>query len=91
MILLPLKIKEEKIYKSFMLVKLLQLVFVSTILMVLPLNSTAQKTLEIGAFGGGSYYLGDINPAILGMGFLLASGSLLYFSRKIAKNTQVNG
>lgn len=34
--------------------------------------------------------LGDINPAILGMGFLLASGSLLYFSRKIAKNTQVN-
>jgi hypothetical protein len=34
--------------------------------------------------------LGDINPAILGIGFLLASGSLLYFSRKIAKNTQVN-
>jgi hypothetical protein len=34
--------------------------------------------------------LGDINPAILGMGFLLASGSLLYFSRKIAKNTQIN-
>jgi len=64
MILLPLKIKEEKIYKSFMLVKLLQFVFVSTILMVLPLNSTAQKTLEVGAFGGGSYYLGDINPAL---------------------------
>lgn len=34
--------------------------------------------------------LGDINPAVLGVGFLLASGSLLYFSRKIAKNTQVN-
>ncbi len=33
---------------------------------------------------------GDINPAVLGIGFLLASGSLLYFSRKIAKNTQVN-
>ena len=34
--------------------------------------------------------LGDINPAILGMGFLIASGSLLYFSRRFAKNTQVN-
>lgn len=34
--------------------------------------------------------LGDINPAILGIGFLLASGSLLYFSRKFAENTQIN-
>ena len=34
--------------------------------------------------------LGDINPAVLGIGFLLASGSLLYFSRRIVKNTQVN-
>ena len=33
--------------------------------------------------------LGDINPAVLGVGFLLASGSLLYFSRKFAKSTQV--
>lgn len=34
--------------------------------------------------------LGDINPVILGIGFLLASGSLLYFSRKFAENTQIN-
>ena len=34
--------------------------------------------------------LGDINPAVLGVGFLLASGSLLYFSRKFAENKQVN-
>ncbi len=34
--------------------------------------------------------LGDINPSILGIGFLLVSGSLLYFSRKIAKSAQVN-
>ena len=34
--------------------------------------------------------LGDINPAVLGIGFLLASGSLLYFSRRIVKSTQVN-
>ncbi len=34
--------------------------------------------------------LGDINPAILGIGFLVTSGSLLYFSRRIVKNTQVN-
>ena len=34
--------------------------------------------------------LGDINPAVLGIGFLVASGSLLYFSRRFAKNTQVN-
>ena len=34
--------------------------------------------------------LGDINPAILGAGFLLASGSLLYYSKKLAKKAQVN-
>jgi hypothetical protein len=34
--------------------------------------------------------LGDINPAILGIGFLLASGLLLYFSRKITKSAQIN-
>jgi len=34
--------------------------------------------------------LGDINPAVLGTGFLLASGSLLYFSKKFAKKAQVN-
>ena len=34
--------------------------------------------------------LGDINPAVLGIGFLLASGSLLYLSRKFAKSAQVN-
>jgi len=35
--------------------------------------------------------LGDINPFILGAGFLVASGSLLYFSKKLAKKAQVNG
>lgn len=34
--------------------------------------------------------LGDINPVVLGTGFLLASGSLLYFSRKFARSTQIN-
>ena len=34
--------------------------------------------------------LGDINPIVLGAGFLLASGSLLYFSKKLAKKAQVN-
>jgi len=47
-----------------MIVKFYTLVFVSAILLVFPLNSRAQNTLEVGAFGGGSYYLGDINPAL---------------------------
>ncbi len=64
MILLPVKISKEEFYKRFMLIRFLQLVFISAILMVLPLNSNAQKTLEVGAFGGGSYYLGDLNPAL---------------------------
>ncbi|MGB6838949.1 MAG: hypothetical protein WBD86_01260 [Microgenomates group bacterium] len=34
--------------------------------------------------------LGDINPAVLGAGFILASGVLLYFSGKLAKRTQIN-
>jgi hypothetical protein len=62
MILLPLKIRKEEIYKSFMFNRLLQLVLV--VIMAIPLGSTAQSTLEIGAFGGGSYYLGDLNPAM---------------------------
>lgn len=64
MILLPLELKKEKNYKSFMPFKLLQIVIISAIIMVLPLNSSAQTTLEVGAFAGGSYYLGDINPAL---------------------------
>ena len=64
MILLPLKIRKEEIYKSFMLNRFLQIVFIFVIFLAIPLNSSAQKTLEIGAFGGGSYYLGDLNPAL---------------------------
>lgn len=64
MILLPLEFRKENNYKSFMLFRLLQIVTISAVLMVLPLNSSAQSTLEAGVFAGGSYYLGDINPAL---------------------------
>lgn len=32
------------------------------ILLLLGIASSAQKSFEVGLFGGGSYYLGDINP-----------------------------
>lgn len=80
MILLPVKNRKKEIYKSFMLVKFLQLVFVSAILLVLPLNLSAQKTIEIGAFGGGSYYLGDINPAIHFSQMQLAYGGVARYN-----------
>lgn len=64
MILLPIKISREKNYKSFMISKFFQLLFISTIIVVTPNITLAQKTLELGVFAGGSYYLGDINPAL---------------------------
>jgi len=39
------------------------------ILLVAGMGLQAQKTLEVGVFGGGSYYVGDLNP---GMPFLMS-------------------
>ena len=41
--------------------KLIYLILGVNIMFFLPLVSSAQ-TLEIGAFGGAAYYLGDLNP-----------------------------
>jgi len=32
------------------------------ILVIAGMGIQAQKTLEVGLFGGGSYYIGDLNP-----------------------------
>ncbi len=64
MILLRLKIRLGKFYIERMPIRFLQLVFISVVILLLPLNSKAQNTLEVGVFGGASYYLGDINPAV---------------------------
>ena len=63
MILLPLKIRKEENYKGFMSVRFFQLIVVAFLLMFVPITASAQQTLEVGVFGGGSYYLGDLNPA----------------------------
>lgn len=61
----------------------------------------AQTNLEPGVcvsvYGGGvvcgakhevvDTALGDVNPAVLGGAFLLASGLLVYFSRKLEKSS----
>ena len=39
-------------------------------------SASAQRTLEIGGFGGGSYYIGDINPALHFYGTKPAYGAL---------------
>lgn len=44
--------------------------------MVFSITLNAQKTLEIGVLGGGSYYLGEMNPAIPFVNTQLAFGAL---------------
>lgn len=80
MILLPLKIRKEEKIKDFMLNKFLTLVFTLTVFMYLPLSSSAQKTMEVGVFGGGSYYLGDINPALHFNQIQLAYGGVVRYN-----------
>ncbi len=44
------------------------------VLSLFSLTLQAQKTLEVGLFGGGSYYLGEMNPAIPFVNTQLALG-----------------
>lgn len=80
--------------------KLFLSLVITAVLFALPKAVLAQENC-VTVYGGGVVCgaethepvdtdLGDINPTILGIGFLVASGSLLYFSRRIVKNTQVN-
>lgn len=72
--------------------------------LALPAASLAQTTsLEPGVcvsvYGGGVVCgakhevvptaLGDINPVVLGFGFLIASGTLVYLSKRIKKNSSL--
>lgn len=79
---------------------ILALVFALSAL-VLPGVALAQTNLEPGVcvsvYGGGVVCgakhevvptaLGDINPVILGAGFLLASGVFVYLSKKVKRNS----
>lgn len=80
--------------------KLFLSLVITAVLFSLPKAVLAQENC-VTVYGGGVVCgaethepvdtdLGDINPAILGTGFLLASGSLLYLSKKFAKKAQVN-
>jgi hypothetical protein len=57
-------------------VKQLKTLLTGLALMVFSMSLQAQKTLEIGLFGGGAYYLGEMNPAIPFVNTQLAFGAL---------------
>ena len=57
-------------------IKQLKILLTGLILMVFSMSTQAQKTLELGLFGGGSYYLGEMNPAIPFVNTQLAFGAL---------------
>lgn len=80
MILLPLKIRKEEKIKDCMLNRFLTLVFTLIVFTLLPLSSSAQKTMEVGVFGGGSYYLGDLNPALHFNQIQLAYGGVVRYN-----------
>jgi len=63
-----------------MKVKHIKVLFAGLILMVFSVSLSAQKTLELGLFGGGSYYLGEMNPAIPFVNTQLAFGALARFN-----------
>ena len=61
-------------------IKYIKALFVSFILLVFSSNLNAQKTLELGILGGGSYYLGEMNPAIPFANTQLAFGALARYN-----------
>ncbi len=60
--------------------KHIKALFAGLILMGFSLSTSAQKTLELGLFGGASYYLGEMNPAIPFVNTQLAFGALARFN-----------
>ena len=59
-----------------MKIKQIKVLFAGLLLMVFSMSLSAQKTLEVGLFGGGSYYLGEMNPGIPFVNTQLAFGAL---------------
>ncbi|PLX13133.1 MAG: hypothetical protein C0598_04380 [Marinilabiliales bacterium] len=80
MILLPLKIRKEEKINDFMLKRFLTIVISVTIISLVPFSGNAQRTMEVGVFGGGSYYLGDINPALHFSQTQLAYGGIVRYN-----------
>jgi len=50
------------------------------ILLAIPAIAGAQNTMEVGLFGGGSYYLGDLNPGVHYKGTKIAYGLLARYN-----------
>jgi len=63
-----------------MKLKPVKVLFSGFVLMLFSLTLSAQKTIELGLFGGGSYYLGEMNPAIPFVNTQLAFGALARFN-----------
>ena len=61
-ILLPLQIRKKTNWKK-MIAKYLKAMVLAVISFLYVLPSSAQ-TLEVGLFGGGTYYLGEMNPGL---------------------------
>jgi len=61
-------------------IKYIKIGIASFVLMVFSLNLNAQKTLELGLFGGASYYVGEMNPAIPFVNSQLAFGALARYN-----------
>ena len=79
MIFLPLKIKMKEIIRKY---GLWQLALKATVLIsfILLTHISNAQTLEIGGFGGTSYYLGELNPALPYNQTQLAYGALARYN-----------
>lgn len=74
-IFLPLKIKRGKIIRNRIKMKYLKGLLAGVVFTLLSFPASSQ-TLELGLFGGGSYYLGEMNTAMHFSGTQLAYGAL---------------
>lgn len=79
MIFLPLKIKNIQVNQSIMRFRFLKGLLTGIILLLF-INSGQTQTMEIGLFGGGSYYLGEMNPAFHFKKTQPAYGALVRFN-----------
>lgn len=81
-IFLPLEMKKERIIINRRGIRNIVGLIAGLAMMILS-SSVSAQTLEVGLFGGGSYYLGEMNPAVPFKNTQLAYGAIARYNQDL--------
>lgn len=81
-IFLPLEIKKERIIINRRGIRNLT-GLIAGLVMMFSASSVSAQSLEVGLFGGGSYYLGEMNPAVPFKNTQLAYGAIARYNENL--------